>query len=281
MSQTFKTLISVDELAERIDQCVVVDCRHELTDPKAGLAAYQQSHIPGAHFLHMDDDLASHGGSGGGRHPLPGPDTFAAKLASIGLRENQQLVAYDGAGGAQAARLWWLARWVGHEHVSLLDGGLPAWQAAGFPVNAQVPQPAAGAINAKTDQAPRVSVDDLVTNLLSHEFQVVDARAAQRFNGEQEPMDPVAGHIPGAINRPLQQNLREDGRFKPAPVIRQEFEALLDGRDPTTIVHSCGSGVTACHNLLAMEYAGLHGSRLYPGSWSEWCSDPDRPVGTA
>lgn len=275
------TLISVDDLATHIDQCLVIDCRHVLTDPNAGPQAYAAGHIPGAHFLHQDHDLASHGDGTTGRHPLPDPAVLANKLQALGLTPDTQLVAYDGQGGALAGRMWWLARWLGHPHAAVLDGGLPAWQAAGFPTSTETPKASAGAFSSTGGKAHSVTVDELVTNLLSKQYQVIDARAAERYNGETEPMDPVAGHIPGALNRPMQTNLRPDGRFKPAEIIRRDFEALLGDRDPSSVVHSCGSGVTACHNLLAMEHAGLTGSRLYPGSWSEWCADPNRPVGKA
>ena len=279
----WNTLIPVEDLATHIDDCVVVDCRHVLTDAQAGQAAYAAGHIPGAFFLHQDHDLALHGDGSTGRHPLPDPATLAAKLASIGLAPGQQLVAYDDQGGAQAGRLWWLARWLGHAPVAVLDGGLPAWQQSGFPITTDTPVAPRTVSEwqaASPAAAPSVRVDDLVTNLLSKQWQVVDARTSERFDGKTEPVDPVAGHIPGAINRPMQQNLRPDGRFKPAEVIRREFEQLLGDQAPEQVVHSCGSGVTACHNLLAMEFAGLSGSSLYPGSWSEWCADPDRPVGT-
>jgi thiosulfate/3-mercaptopyruvate sulfurtransferase len=279
----WNTLITVDDLATHIDNCIVVDCRHVLTDSAAGQAAYAAGHIPGAFFMHQDHDLALHGDGSTGRHPLPDPASLATKLGNLGLTPGKQLVTYDDQGGAQAGRLWWLARWLGHAEVAVLDGGLPAWQQAGFPVTTEIPAAVASAETwtaATPPATPSVGVDDLVTNLLGKQWQVVDARASARFNGETEPVDPVAGHIPGAVNRPMQLNLRPDGRFKPAEVIRQEFEQLLNGRPADQVVHSCGSGVTACHNLLAMEFAGLTGSSLYPGSWSEWCADPNRPVGT-
>lgn len=282
----YTTLISVEDLATRIDSCVVIDCRHVLTDADAGQKAYAAGHIPGAFFLHQDHDLAKHGDGSTGRHPLPEPNELRAKLADLGLTPGKQLVVYDDQGGAQAGRLWWLARWLGHDEVAVLDGGLPAWQEAGYPITTDMPTAPANGNKAAhdnpfSDGAQRVSVDELVANLQSKQYQVIDARTAERFAGKSEPVDPVAGHIPGALSRPMQQNLRPDGRFKPAEVIREEFEQLLNGRPPGEVVHSCGSGVTACHNLLAMEYAGLTGSRLYPGSWSEWCADPSRPVGTS
>ncbi|MFK7965787.1 MAG: sulfurtransferase [Burkholderiaceae bacterium] len=277
----FQTLIAADELAEIIDHCIVVDCRHELTDPAAGRSAYSEGHIPGAHFLHLDEDLAAPLTGSNGRHPLPNQHDFAAKMASIGLTPNTQLIAYDAAGGMVASRLWWMARWIGHSAVAVLDGGIGGWQKAGFPLSRETPRPTpTPAAQVTSQNQATVTATQLLDNIQARSWLVVDARAKARFTGETEPMDARAGHIPGAINRPFADNLREDGRFKPAPVIEAEFLALLDGQAPEKVVHSCGSGVSACHNLLAMAYAGLDGGQLYPGSWSEWSSDPDRPVET-
>ncbi|MFO1199525.1 MAG: sulfurtransferase [Burkholderiaceae bacterium] len=274
MSQA--ALISAEELAAAIDRCVVVDCRHELGKPDAGAQAYAAAHIPGAHFLHGDHDLAGPPNGRNGRHPLPDRETFAAKLRSTGLAPGQLLVAYD---GGFAARLWWMARWIGHARVAVLDGGIAAWKAAGFPTTAEVPAPRAGGIVAGAPAMPALDVDQVMANLATKAYVVVDARSADRWRGDTEPIDPVAGRIPGALNRFIGANLRPDGRFKPAEVLRAEFDALLAGRPAAQVVHSCGSGVAACHNLLAMEIAGLAGSALYAGSWSEWCADPSRPVG--
>ncbi|MFT3804866.1 MAG: sulfurtransferase [Burkholderiaceae bacterium] len=277
---SFETLITVEELALRIDGCVVVDCRHALTDASAGRTAYREAHIPGAVFLHQDEDLAGPHGPGLGRHPLPDRGRLLARLREAGLHEGQQLVAYDADSGMMAARLWWLARWLGHRQVAVLDGGLAAWRKAGYPVSRDEPTPAPGDLAEHASVAPAVDAHRLLDNLPRAELLVVDARAGERYRGEVEPLDPVAGHIPGAINRPQTQNLRPDMTFKPAPVLRAEFEALLGDRPAASIVHSCGSGISACHNLLAMEYAGLAGSALYPGSWSEWVADRSRPVAT-
>jgi len=272
------TLISAEELAGAIDGCVVVDCRHDLLDPTIGPRAYAQSHLPGARFLHQDSDLAGRKTGTNGRHPLPDRSALVERLRSIGLGRGQQLVAYDDHGAMYAARLWWLARWLGHTRVAVLDGGMSAWSAAGFPLTAELPAVRRGDFEEGASLAPAVEVESIVGQLGAGRLVVIDARTPERYAGEMEPIDPVAGHIPGALNRPFRSNLRPDGRFKPAEVLRREYEALLAGRAPTEIVHQCGSGVTACHSIVAMELAGLHGSALYPGSWSEWCADPARPV---
>jgi thiosulfate/3-mercaptopyruvate sulfurtransferase len=276
----FTTLISVEELAARLDDCVVADCRHDLFKPAQGADDYAVGHIPGASFVSLDRDLAGPKGDGhSGRHPLPDPDLLRARLQFLGLSDGRQLVVYDADTGGFAGRLWWLARWLGHEAVAVLDGGFRAWRAAGYPVTAEVPaNQALGTLSARPPLATRVTVQELLNDQPRRERLVIDARAPERWRGDTEPLDPVGGHIPGALNRPLQLNLRPDGRFKPAEVLREEFTALLSGKNPATVVHSCGSGVSACHNLLAMEHAGLAGASLYPGSWSEWCADPTRPV---
>jgi thiosulfate/3-mercaptopyruvate sulfurtransferase len=280
MTQAFTTLISAEELASRLDHCVVVDCRHDLFQPSKGQADYALAHLPGAFFLSLDHDLAGPKGSGqSGRHPLPDRSTLRGRLESLGLSDSTQLVVYDADTGSFAGRLWWLARWLGHEAVAVLDGGLRAWREAGFPVSSEAPAaPARGSLSDRSALEHPVTVDTLMADQAKRELLVVDARAPERWRGDTEPLDPVGGHIPGAINRPLQLNLRPDARFKPAEVLRQEFLAVLGGRDAEWVVHSCGSGVSACHNLLAMRHAGLAGARLYPGSWSEWCADANRPV---
>ncbi len=278
---TWTTLISAEELAGAIDRCVVVDCRHDLLDLEAGLRSYEEGHIPSAFFLRMESDLSGPKSGSNGRHPLPQRQALRKRLEQIGLGDGKQLVAYDAHGGAMAARLWCLARWLGHEAVAVLDGDLRAWRAAGFPTSteaASLPQRPGTLDPDLPSLMPLVDADQVVAMLETEEMLLVDARAAERYAGLVEPMDPVAGHIPGAINRFYGNNLRPDGRFKPAEVLRQEFLALLAKAPPERVVHQCGSGVTACHNLLAMEHAGLGGGRLYPGSWSEWVSDPQRPV---
>lgn len=276
------TLISAADLATHLGAADVrvFDVRHDLVNHAAGREAYAAGHIPGARYLDHETELAASRTGRNGRHPLPERGQFGALMAAHGVTPDTLVVAYDASGGMYAAHLWWMLRWLGHDRVAVLDGGWQAWQAAGLPTSTEAAAPVqAGA--PVTPAAPRAGCVDaqaVLDNIASPVFTVIDARAANRYRGEVEPMDPVAGHIPGALNRPNGQNLQADGRFKDAALLRQEFTALLDGRDPAAIVHQCGSGITACHNLLSMEIAGLAGSRLYPGSWSEWCSDPSRPV---
>lgn len=273
------TLVDGATLAARLGDpaWVVVDCRHDLADPAAGEAAYARGHIPGAVFLHLDRDLSSAKNGRNGRHPLPDIVTMAAALGRAGIGPGVQVVAYDDCGGMMAGRLWWLLRWLGHEAVALLDGGLSAWTAAGGALSAEMPEPAARPFT----PAPRdwvLGADQVLAGLGRPDRVIVDARAPDRFRGENESIDPVGGHIPGARNRFFRDNLGPDGRFKPADQLRQEWTEALAGFAPEQVVHQCGSGVSACHNLLAMEIAGLPGARLYAGSWSEWCADPARPV---
>ncbi len=253
------------------------DCRHDLADTGLGRRAYAQSHISGARFVHLDEDLSGPKTGRNGRHPLPDPLIFCARLAALGMTNDRQAIAYDASGGYYAARLWWMLRWVGHTRAAVLDGGWGAWLTAGLGVTAQSPaiKPGTFSGTARDDAADARSV---ANGLEQSRIGVIDARSPDRFRGENETLDPVGGHIPGAVNRFFKHNLAADGRFKPAAELRQEFSALLGSLAPAQVVHQCGSGVTACHNLLAMEIAGLTGSSLYPGSWSEWCSDPQRPV---
>ncbi|MGE0310353.1 MAG: sulfurtransferase [Lautropia sp.] len=279
----WNTLITAEELAAAIDRCVVVDCRHDLLDAGAGLRAYEEGHIPSAHYLNMDRELSGPKSGRNGRHPMPDREALIDTLRAIGLSDDRQLVAYDAQGGQMAGRLWCLARWIGHEAVAVLDGDMRAWQAAGYPLAQEhTPRPAtkASLSTARRSLLPTIDVQQLQRGMAASELFVIDARAPDRYSGAIEQIDPVAGHIPGALNRFYGRNLRPDGRFKPAEALQAEFATLLDGRAPATVVHQCGSGVTACLNLLAMEHAGLSGSRLYPGSWSEWIADPARPVAT-
>ena len=277
---SWTTLIGAEELAQAIDHCLVVDCRYDLAKPKAGVQGYSDGHIPSAVFVDMDAQLSAPKTGGNGRHPMLPADAVRSLLASIGLSDDTQLVIYD-VGGTASGRLWWMAKWIGHDRVAVLDGGLKAWQRAGFPLSTEAaPTRAAGRLSQRAALATLVDVTQVSTASSQGTQLVIDARAADRFRGENETIDPVAGHIPGSRNRPWSVNVREDGRYKPAAVLRAEFEALLAGRSPAEVINSCGSGVSACNNLLAMAHAGLPGAALYGGSWSEWCSDPARPVAT-
>ncbi len=279
MSASFATLIGAHELAQRISDpgWRIFDCRHDLANPEFGRAAYARGHLPGAQFLHLDEDLSGPLTGANGRHPLPDPAVLAEKLARCGVSNDTQVVAYDDAGGMFAARLWWLLRWLGHHRVAVLDGGLHAWGKAAQ-VLTTVAAPVAPARFEIALQPLAVDADFVHRHLDDPAMILIDARSPDRFRGENETLDPVAGHIPGAVNRFFRDNLTPGGTFKQASVLREEYGTLLNGRDAHRVVHQCGSGVTACHNVLAMEAAGLAGSRLYAGSWSEWCADPSRPI---
>lgn len=259
----------------------ILDCRHDLAQPESGRAQYEKGHIPGAIHAHLDHDLAGPATGTNGRHPLPDPPVLAWRLQSWGAGTHSQIVVYDASDGSYAARAWWLLRWLGHEHVAVLDGGWPAWHALGFAASREIPMPAPGDFAIRPSLASTVTVEKVLEYALSGDAArelLLDARAPDRYEGRNETIDPVAGHIPGAVNRFWKQNLTGDGRFKPATQLRAEYEALLDGRTPKQVMLQCGSGVTACHDALAMHVAGLPGAALYPGSWSEWVADPSRPV---
>ncbi len=277
----FTTLISATDLAAQLDNpdWIVFDCRHDLVDAAAGARAYAQSHIRGAHHVSLDAGLSGTKNGRNGRHPLPDAATFCARMAAFGLRNNMQVVSYDATGGAFAARLWWMLRWVGHARVAALDGGWNGWQKSGLAVSATTAQIRHGSFTGM-QRAITVDADFIAAEIGNPHTRIIDARSPDRFRGENETLDPVGGHIPGALNRFFQNNLGADGCFKPALALKEEFAAMLGDVPPAQVVHQCGSGVTACHNQLAMEIAGLAGSRLYPGSWSEWCSDPRRPAAT-
>ena len=276
---SYTTLVDVATLATHLgDQdWRVVDVRHQLSDVGYGERAYVESHIPGAVFLHCDRDLSGPLTGGNGRHPWPERDRLAAGLGEIGIGPQTQVVVYDDAQGMIAGRLWVLLRWLGHERVALLDGGLQAWQAAGGAMTALPPNLHAVVFKADEGVGP-VTASDVLERLETPGMRLVDARSPDRYRGENETIDPVGGHIPGAVNRFFRDNLQVDGRCKPAATLRAEWLAVLAGALPEQVIHQCGSGVSACHNMLAMEIAGLPGSRLYAGSWSEWCADPGRPV---
>lgn len=277
-------LISTADLATRLAErnLRIIDCRFELADPEAGRRAYVQSRLPHARYADLNRDLsdlaqcAEHG-----RHPLPSMTSLAASLARLDITRHTSVVAYDQDSGAYAARLWWLLRSVGHTQVKVLNGGFAAWQRAGLPLETGTPAAfPPSRLPERLVLAPGawLTAEALGKGLADNSLSLVDARGAARFRGEVEPIDPVAGHVPGALNRPFTDNLGSDGCFKEPAQLRQEFTQLLRGRAPTHVVHMCGSGVTACHNRLAMDVAGMRGSRLYPDSWSGWITDPERPV---
>lgn len=272
-------LVDTEILAQQLadPEWVVFDCRHDLTDPARGRADYEKSHIPGARFLHLDEDLSAPKTGTNGRHPLPTPDALMEKFGRAGVDPRKQVVAYDAQGGMIAARLWWLLRWLGHLPAAVLDGGWQRWVEENRPLSAEVPQRQAARFEGRPG-GDWVDAEFVRTRLDDRSLLLVDARAPDRFRGQNETLDPVGGRIPGASNRFYRDNLGADGRFKAPEALRSEFGTVLGSTDLEDIVHYCGSGVSACHNLLAMEYAGLCGARLYPGSWSEWCADPSRPI---
>ncbi len=289
-------LISVEALASQIDQLILIDCRSDLFDASLGKQQYESGHIPNAAFFALHDGLSGPKTPGSGRHPLPDQQALVQRMQSLGANDDSMVVVYDAGSSVYAARLWWLLRWCGHAAVNVLDGGYAAWVKAGYPSSEDLSprerKQGKGNFAIRNSLETIIQSDELLENLGSGHHLIVDARAAERWRGDVEPLDPVAGHIPGALNRPNTQNLRPDGRFKPAEVLREEWLSLMTlqapripaaasapGGEGPALVHSCGSGVSACHNLLAMRIAGLNDDlMLHPGSWSEWCADPKRPV---
>jgi thiosulfate/3-mercaptopyruvate sulfurtransferase len=275
----FTSIISPEALRERLgsSDLVILDCRHSLADFALGRRLYDESHIPGAFFGRVEEDLAGPKTGKNGRHPLPDPQTFARFLRERGVSDATQIVAYDAGADMFAARLWFLCRWIGHDATAVLDGGLAAWNALGFPVTSAAPEPRReGRLTIALRPELVVGADFVLAHLNSEEMHLIDARAFERFSGETEPIDPVGGHIPGAKQRWFKDNFESDGRFKSPERLREEFAE--NGFDPKRTVHQCGSGVSSAVNHLAMVHAGLDGSRIYNGSWSEWVSDPARPV---
>jgi thiosulfate/3-mercaptopyruvate sulfurtransferase len=280
------TLVSADNLSAQLSApgLRVVDARFVLAgaDPEAGQHAWRDSHLPGAGYVHLDRDLSDHRKPASfGRHPLPEATDFCRVLERLGISPDSQVVVYDAADGAMAAaRFWWLLKLLGHERVAVLDGGFACWTALGLPLESTIPVIALGHYRGSFDTSKIADTDEIEKRAGESAGWLLDARAAERFRGEIEPLDRIAGHIPGAVNRPYSANMR-DGRFLPADQLREQFTTLIGARNPEHVVLNCGSGVTACHNLLAMEYAGLHGARIYAASYSGWCSDTSRPIETS
>jgi thiosulfate/3-mercaptopyruvate sulfurtransferase len=279
-----KTLVEPARLRAHLGDAdwIVIDCRFELSRPAAGRDAYLRSHIPGAHYAHLEEDLSSPVTPTSGRHPLPDPRRFMQRMQGWGIGHSTQVVAYDDANGAYAARLWWLLRWVGHDKVAVLNGGLKAWEGAGFPTSGEIPPEPLTLLSppdgGEGKKKAWLTTDEVQRGLADDSILVVDARGADRFAGQNETLDPVAGHVPGAHNHPFPTNLDPGQRFLPPEDLRARWTKTLAGRSATEVVAMCGSGVTACHNLLALEIAGLPGAKLYAGSWSEWIRDPARPI---
>ena len=281
----FKTLIDVGALQELLarPRLAVIDCRFNLMNPDAGRQAYLQAHIPGARHADLNRDLSAPIGPDTGRHPLPPPEAFAAWLGALGVGDDTQVVAYDEANGSIAARLWWMLRWLGHEAVAVLDGGFKTWIAHGGALESgetdpEAPERVTRHFTPRIEAGSVVSTPELERALQDSTAVLVDARAPERYAGTVEPIDALAGHIPGAVNHPFTANLGADGRFLPAAELKRRWQERLPGSDPKKLVAMCGSGVTACHNLLSLEAAGLSGGKLYAGSWSEWIRDPRRPI---
>lgn len=280
---TFQTLISPDDLLSRLDDpdLVIVDCRFSLDDIEKGRRDYQESHIPGAIYAHIDDDLSGPVVAGEtGRHPLPPVDDFAKSLGSWGIGPDVQVVVYDDRGGAIAARLWWLLKWMGHDQVAVLDGGFPRWQREDHPTTADIPDLKVRQFTPALRENMVFTADDILTHFGDPAYRLIDSRAPERYSGEQESIDPVAGRIPGAISYHFQRNLDIEESFAPAEFLKGRFHVVFDGVPAGRIVFYCGSGVTAAHNILAVVHAGLGMPRLYAGSWSEWITDPERPIVT-
>jgi thiosulfate/3-mercaptopyruvate sulfurtransferase len=278
----YRTLIDVAALQQLIGtpEVAILDCRFELNRPAAGRTAFLAAHIPGARFADLNADLAGPVTATSGRHPLPPPEVFAARLGFLNVGDESQVVAYDDSNGSFAARAWWMLRWLGHLDVAVLEGGFQAWTAAGGALESGDARPGTRHFTPRLDSEAVLSGAQVAAALRDSQRMLVDARASERYAGTVEPIDAVAGHVPGAINSPFTQNLAADGRFLPASELRRRWQQRLAGRSPEKLIAMCGSGVTACHNLLSLEVAGLPGGKLYAGSWSEWIRDPERPVRT-
>jgi thiosulfate/3-mercaptopyruvate sulfurtransferase len=277
---TYTTLVSPATLNQNIENpnWVIVDCRFSLTNSDAGSYAYRHGHVPHARYAHLNKDLSSAITDFTGRHPLPDFTLLAKKLGDWGIANNSQVVVYDDAGGAFAGRLWWLLRCMGHDKVAVLNGGIQLWQRQGFALTTTLPTIKPTPFRPYLNPAYWLNASQVQNSIAKKAIRLIDARTPERYRGEQEPIDPVAGHIPDALNRPFQLNLDKNGLFLSADSLCKQFKQIIGTKTPEQVVHYCGSGVTACHNLLAMEYAGLTGSKIYAGSWSEWIRDKNRAV---
>jgi thiosulfate/3-mercaptopyruvate sulfurtransferase len=281
MPVSYETVVPPSVLAGRLDRSwAVIDCRFDLQQADWGHEQYLASHVPGAVYAHLSRDLSGATTGRNGRHPLPSPDDMAATFGRFGIERGTQVVVYDQDAGMFASRLWWMLRYLGHEAVAVLDGGWARWAAEGHPVRSGAETRSPAAFVAAPQPGLVASLDEMISASASRDRLLVDARAPERFAGRSEPLDRAAGHIPGAVNHFFRQNVAPDGTMLPRETLHDSFSRALGGRDPGEVVMYCGSGITACHNLLAMAHAGLPGARLYPGSWSEWSSDPERPVET-
>jgi thiosulfate/3-mercaptopyruvate sulfurtransferase len=278
----FATIVSTADLARHLDDpdWVVLDCQHDLINHAFGREAYAREHLPGAQFVSMEHDMAGTKTGKNGRHPLPTPEALAEVFSRLGVTAGRQVVAYDSSQNNYAGRVWWTLRWLGHQAAAVLDGGLGKWKAEGRALTAAVPAPRPARFTGTPDNSRQVDVAAIVAHLGRPGLTVIDARAPERYSGAQESIDPVGGHIPGALLRFWKENMTAEGTYKDAATLRAEFTTLLGDTPPDQVVHQCGSGVSACNNLIAMELAGFAGARLYIGSWSEWCAEPVRPVAT-
>lgn len=279
---SYTTVVSTADLADHLDapDWRIIDCRFDLSQPEAGAAAYRDSHIPRALYAHLDRDLSGPVTPNSGRHPLPDPDRLAATLGDWGIGADTQVVCYDAQANAYAGRLWWLLRWLGHTRVAVLDGGLEQWEEEKRPLTAEIPVIAKTQFRGKPNPHLFITTDELASLLGSKGNRLIDVRTPERYNGEKEPIDSLAGHIPGAINLPYRTNLDSGDCYLPPEALKKMYQRVLGDCTPEHCILMCGSGVTACHSLIALEIAGLSGARLYVGSWSEWIRDPQRPVET-
>jgi thiosulfate/3-mercaptopyruvate sulfurtransferase len=278
----YDKIVSTAELAAHLNdpEWIILDCQHDLINHAFGRESYAREHIPGAHFVAMEGDMAGVKTGRNGRHPLPTPDALAATFSRLGVSAGRQVIAYDSSQNNYAGRVWWTLRWLGHMGVAVLDGGLGKWKSEARGLTAEVPVPKTAVFTGRAKDHMQVGADTILAAIGKPGLQVVDARAPERYSGAAETIDPVGGHIPGALLRFGKENINPDGTYKSPEVLRADFTRLLGDTPPDQVVHQCGSGVSACNNIIAMELAGLPGAKLYVGSWSEWCSDPARPVAT-